>query len=41
MNKVLGTASGDAAYTAVSNLFQQTYGKNADELWAEYQAAIK
>jgi hypothetical protein len=37
LNKVLAGKSGDAAYTAVDGLLQQTFGKSADALWAEYQ----
>lgn len=38
LNKALGNTSGDAAYTAVNNLLMQTFGKNADALWSEYQS---
>ena len=38
LNKVLAGTSGDAAFTAVDNLLQQqTFGKNADTLWTQYQ----
>jgi hypothetical protein len=38
LNKVLGGKSGEAAYTAVDQLLQQLFGKNAETLWDEYQA---
>jgi hypothetical protein len=37
LNKVLGGKSGDAAYDAVDDLVQETFGKSADELWSIYQ----
>ena len=37
LNKALGGTSGDASYTAVSNLLMQLFGKGPDELWTEYQ----
>lgn len=37
INKALAGTDGDEAFTAVDNLLKQTFGKSADELWAEYQ----
>ncbi|HEY6078025.1 MAG TPA: basic secretory protein-like protein [Polyangiaceae bacterium] len=37
LNKALGNTSGEAAYTAVNDLLQMTFGKSADDLWDEYQ----
>jgi hypothetical protein len=38
LNKALGGKSGEAAYTAVDQLLQQLFGKNAETLWDEYQS---
>lgn len=38
INKVLAGKSGDASFDAVAGLLQQTFGKNVDQLWDEYQA---
>lgn len=37
LNKALAGTSGDASFTAVDTLLQQTFGKNADTLWTQYQ----
>jgi hypothetical protein len=37
LNKALANTSGDAAYTAVNNLLKQTFNRDADSLWKEYQ----
>jgi hypothetical protein len=39
LNMALGGTSGDAAFTAVDDLLKKTFGKSADELWAEYLAS--
>ncbi len=37
LNKALAGKSGDAAFTAVSDLTQQLFGKSPETLWTEYQ----
>jgi hypothetical protein len=37
LNAALAGTNGDAAYTAVSNVLQATFGQNADALWTQYQ----
>jgi len=37
LNKALGNTQGEAAYTAVNDLLKQTFGRDADSLWTEYQ----
>jgi hypothetical protein len=40
INKALAGTNGDAAYTAISNLLQQTFGQSVDALWTAYQADL-
>jgi hypothetical protein len=37
INEVLGGTSGEASYTAVNNLLMETFGRDAEDLWDEYQ----
>ncbi len=37
LNKVLANTSDDASFTAVNKLLLDTFGRDADSLWAEYQ----